>query len=63
MAVFDIPSVRQKIQDIRVVSSKLELVSAEGNTQVFAFGPVGVLDEYNTEPRGLGFGSLRADRV
>ena len=62
-AVFAIPSVRQKIQDIRVASSKIELVSAEGNTQVFASGSVGVLDEYNTESRGLGFGSLRADRV
>ena len=62
-AVFDIPSVRQKIQDIRVASSKIELVSTEGNTQVFASGSVGVLDEYNTESRGLGFGSLRADRV
>ena len=31
-----------------------KLVSAEGNTQVFASGSVGVLDEYNTESRGLG---------
>ena len=62
-AIFDIPTVRLKILDIKVAGSKIGLVSAEGNTQVIATGSVGVLDEYNTESRGLGFGTLRADRV
>jgi hypothetical protein len=62
-AIFKTPSVNRIAEELSVASSQIRLVVAQENTQIISTGAIGVLDEYNTESRGVAYGTLRADRI
>ena len=52
-AIFKTPSVKRISEELSIARSRIELVTVQGNTQIVSTGAFGVLDEYNTESKGL----------
>ena len=62
-AIFKTPSVKRISEELSIARSRIELVTVQGNTQIVSTGAFGVLDEYNTESKGVGYGTLKAERI
>ena len=62
-AIFKIPSVNRIAEELAIARSQIKLIDTQKNTQIVGTGAFGVRDEYNTESTGVGYGTLRAERV
>ena len=62
-AIFKTPSVNRTAEELSIARSRIKLIAAQGNTQIVSTGAFGILDEYNTESKGVGYGTLKAERI
>ena len=62
-AIFKTPSVKRIADELSVAHSQIKLIATQKKTQIVSTGAFGVLDEYNTESKGVGYGTLKAERI
>ena len=62
-AIFKTPSVSRTAEELSIARSRIKLIAVQGNTQIVSTGAFGILDEYNTESKGVGYGTLKAERI